>query len=334
MSSPDHQQSAIRRLEALFRDVKLDQDHQCGVSPNVRTERAIIDKCCDIHGKHAKENCTYRRVSLNNVLNPRKDSVGRRDGWNYSATLGRRSSLGLPTSPPKREIHPSSFPNTLRRNPLAASTGTINHFRKDSYANTLNSSILRREPIGRSMGCLKKDTLTSYNSPLRRDYVANSMSSLQRPGQRRDSLSSGNNLASLFSNSPSSQVTFRSSLGSNRDMSVRSVSNGNLKSCLAGSNGNLRGNLSVTLKSDALHGSNGNLRKDDPKLNVPTIPSYYGTVRRGSIDRRRFSTDSLENLKRCSWDTGRRGSSGSSGGWDDPIWEEGSNNNDVNKVNR
>ena len=340
MSSSVHHQAAIRRLEALFRDVKLEQDHHQHrvTSPDIRIDRKIVDKCCDIHGKHAKENCTYRRVSLSNVLNPRKDTIGRRDSWNVSnATLGRRSSLGLPMSPPKREIHPSTFPNTLRRNPLAASTGTINHFRKDSHANTLTSSLTRHEPIGRSMGCLKKDTLTSYNSPLRRDYVAKSMTSLPRPGPRRDSLNvtSSKNLSSLFGTSPSSlQSPSKSNLGSTTgSINSRSGSSGNLKSCIAGSNGNLRGHLSVTLKSDPLHGSNGNLRKDDPKLSVSTFPSYYGTARRASIDRRRFSTDSLENLKRNSWDTGRRGSSGSSGGWDDPIWEEGSHNN-TNKVNQ
>lgn len=40
-----------------------------------------------------------------------------------------------------------------------------------------------------------------------------------------------------------------------------------------------------------------------------------------SHSRRRFSTDSLDAVRHNSWDAGRR-SSGSSGGWDDPIWEE------------
>ncbi len=37
---------------------------------------------------------------------------------------------------------------------------------------------------------------------------------------------------------------------------------------------------------------------------------------------RRFSTDSLDSIRRNSWDTNRRESSGSSAGFDDPIWEE------------
>lgn len=36
---------------------------------------------------------------------------------------------------------------------------------------------------------------------------------------------------------------------------------------------------------------------------------------------RNYSTDSLD-AKRNSWDPGRRGSSGSSCGWDEPIWED------------
>lgn len=329
MSSSVNQHAAIRRLEALFRDVKLEQDHQQQQqrtsSPDIKLERKIVDKCCEIHGKHAKENCVYRRVSLSNVLNSRKEPIGRRDSWNYSAaTVGRRSSLGLPASPPNRDVHPSTFPNTLRRNPLAASTGTINHFRKDSYAHSLAGNSLRREPVARSMGSLKKDPITSYNSPLRRDYVAKSMTNLQRSGQRRDSLNSnvGHNLSSL--SNTSSHANLKTSLRSTpANLNATSpASTTSLKSCLAGSNGNLRGNLSVTLKSDPLHGSNGNLRRDDPKLLAPIFNNYYDNNRRPSFDKRRFSIDSLDNLKRHSWDMGRRGSSGSSGGWDDPIWEE------------
>lgn len=59
-------------------------------------------------------------------------------------------------------------------------------------------------------------------------------------------------------------------------------------------------------------GSTGSLRRDSL---VPPI-----TGRRNSYSRR-FSTDSLDS-RRNSWDPSRRGSSGSSGGWDDPIWED------------
>ncbi|KYN13337.1 WD repeat-containing protein 47 [Trachymyrmex cornetzi] len=108
---------------------------------------------------------------------------------------------------------------------------------------------------------------------------------------------------------------------SNGDLKARSYSNGNLKSCLAGSSGNLRSHLNVTLSGDpsSINSISGSLRRPDTKSAMP-----LSSGRRGSYDRRRLSTDSLDNLKRNSWDPGRRSSSGSSGGWDDPIWEEGS----------
>ncbi|XP_017881853.2 uncharacterized protein LOC108625980, partial [Ceratina calcarata] len=301
-----HQQAAIRRLEALFRDVKLEQQQN---NPEI-VKLEIDSSCCDIHGKHAKENCWNRRGSVGNAYQTRRDSFGRRDGY-PGTSPSRRGSLGLPMSPPKKELHPSCFPNTLRKNPLVSSMSSINHTKKDIHASTLSNSSLRRDPVGRSMGCLKKDTMSNYNSPLRRDYVAKSMTSLQRPPSRRDT----SNLSSLFASSPLSQSPLKSSLSSsNSDLKARSTSN--LKSCLAGSSGNLRSNLNVTLSTDHSMGSNGNLKKDG-KFATPV------SGRRGSYDRRRLSTDSLDNTKRNSWDPGRRGSSGSSGGWDDPIWEEG-----------
>lgn len=337
-----HQQAAIRRLEALFRDVKLEQD--LTKNPSMKLERKI-DRCCDIHGKHAKENCTNRRGSLNGLYPLRNNN-----NLNGS-TMGRRSSLGISSSSSllstsstsnlsKKEIHPSSFPSTLRRDPLAASTGAINHhFKRDTYSSSIGAggSFPRHDSIGTSslLGTgynHKKDNITtSYNPTLRRDYVAKSMTSLQRPAMRRDSLESAkdsfnnnNNLSSIFGTSVDVVDSPRSD-SIDYHMSGRSISNGNLKSCLAGSNGNLRSNLSVTLKSDPLHGSNGNLRKD--KLGL-SVGNFY-TPRKSSMERtKRFSTDSLDNFKRNSWDPGRRSSSGSSGGWDDAIWEE-----DVGKVN-
>lgn len=310
-----HQQAAIRRLEELFRDVKLEQQQN---NPELFKIEMKIDRCCDVHGKHAKENCWNRRGSVGSVHQTRRDSLGRRDG----NSPNRRSSLGLPMSPPKKELHPSSFPNTLRKNPLGASTGAINHSRKESHYNTIGGPNLRRDPIGRSMGCLKKDTVLNYNSPLRRDYVAKSMTSLQRAGRRRDSTQ---NLSNLFT-SDSQSIPKTELASSSQDHSKnKSVSSGNLKSCLAGSSGNLRSNLNVTLSRDLLLGTNGISKKDGKTTStIPiTLPG-----RRGSFDRRKLSTDSLDNSKRNSWDPGRRGSSGSSGGWDDPIWEEGTQDSD------
>jgi hypothetical protein len=330
MSTSAHQQAAIRRLEELFRDVKLEQLHN---NPELIKHEIKIDKCCEVHGKHAKENCWNRRGSLSNVHHAacKRDSFGRHDAY-VATSPTRRGTLGLSMSPPKRELHPSGFPGTLRKNPLGSSMSAINYAKRDLFTNTIGGSPLRRDPIGRSMGCLRKDTVSSYNSPLRRDYVAKSMTNLQRSsvGGKRESVSA--NLASLFATSADSRAILKTGLSSsNAELAskARSYSNGNLKSCLAGSSGNLRGNLNVTLSGDSSSASMiaGGLKKPDSKSTMP-----LSSGRRGSYDRRRLSTDSLDNLKRNSWDPGRRGSSGSSGGWDDPIWEEGSFDSGADQV--
>lgn len=89
-----------------------------------------------------------------------------------------------------------------------------------------------------------------------------------------------------------------------------------------------------SLRKDPLGASTGSLRKDSRTwgskrdlvggsmqqlnnknhLNVPINP-----IRRNS---KNYSTDSLDGKKRNSWDPGRRGSSGSSCGWEEPIWED------------
>lgn len=90
-----------------------------------------------------------------------------------------------------------------------------------------------------------------------------------------------------------------------------------------------------TLRKDPLGSSTGSLRKDSKTygskrdlvggsmtqlnnknyLNVPVI----NPMRRNS---KNYSTDSLDGRKRNSWDPGRRGSSGSSCGWEEPLWED------------
>lgn len=73
------------------------------------------------------------------------------------------------------------------------------------------------------------------------------------------------------------------------------------------------------------------LRRDS----LSPVPPYACAAhqRRDSLSKRRFSTDSLDGaaLRRNSWDPSRRGSSGSSIGCDDPIWEEPSTSK-ANKV--
>lgn len=204
--------AAVKRLEELFNDVRIDGRP----SNNSRIQTAFERKRnCEVHGNgtHRINGYGDRRGSLGSVLHNGRESVGpRRESMpalNSSVAHRRRDSLGLPLSPPRRDVlfHPSAFP-----------------------------SILRKDSVGSSMGSLRKD---SVSQPLRRDSI----------------------------------------------------------------------------------GSTGSLRKDS-----------LGSVSFGRRDshglRRRFSTDSLDAVRRNSWDPGRRGSSSSSGGWDDPIWEEST----INKV--
>ena len=196
--------AAVKRLEALFNNVRLDAQPSNHVRIQTTFEKK---KNCEVHGNGALYKMNgygARRGSLGSVLHNRRESVGpRRESMpalNSSVAHRRRDSLGLPLSPPRKDIlmHPSAFP-----------------------------SILRKDSVDFTMGSLRKDSV----------------------------------------------------------------------------------------------GSTGSLRKDS-----------LGSVSFGRRDshgiRRRFSTDSLDAVRRNSWDPGRRGSSSSSGGWDDPIWEE----NVINKV--
>jgi len=190
--------AAVKRLEALFNNVRLDAQPANHVRIQTTFEKK---KNCEVHGNGALYKMNgygARRGSLGSVLHNRRESVGpRRESMpalNSSVAHRRRDSLGLPLSPPRKDIlmHPSAFPSILRKDSLDFSMGSL---RKDSVGST---------------GSLRKDSLGSVSFG------------------RRDS-----------------------------------------------------------------HGI-----------------------------RRRFSTDSLDAVRRNSWDPGRRGSSSSSGGWDDPIWEE------------
>ncbi|XP_056642118.1 WD repeat-containing protein 47 isoform X2 [Diorhabda sublineata] len=78
-----------------------------------------------------------------------------------------------------------------------------------------------------------------------------------------------------------------------------------------------------TLRKDPI-GLSGSLRKDSlshrsmSAINNKNMLHVPNMMRRNS---RNYSTDSLD-ARRNSWDPGRRGSSGSSCGYDEPIWED------------
>ncbi|KAK7578265.1 hypothetical protein V9T40_010470 [Parthenolecanium corni] len=93
-----------------------------------------------------------------------------------------------------------------------------------------------------------------------------------------------------------------------------------------------RGSGGDTTLASAANGNNGNNGKKEQ--NGSQKRDYVSGDRGASprkelLQTRRFSTDSLDSVRRNSWDTNRRESSGSSAGFEDPIWEE----NNAGEVN-
>ncbi|XP_075230095.1 WD repeat-containing protein 47 isoform X2 [Lycorma delicatula] len=134
--------AAVRRLEALFKDVHLDsptpppQERRASIVKTVK-----VDKKCELHGNNTTVTTTTRRGSLGNALHNRRNSaVGpRRESMPAlhvvpPASLRRRDSLVL-GSPTRTLQHPSAFPSTLRKDSLGASLGNVSSpFRKDSLS--------------------------------------------------------------------------------------------------------------------------------------------------------------------------------------------------------
>ncbi|KAL3284878.1 hypothetical protein HHI36_019015, partial [Cryptolaemus montrouzieri] len=193
MSTAINHAAAIKRLESLFNDVKLESKTPSPPAPppilhevHIEVEKKT-DAKCDVHGKNG------RRGSVGNVLHstiPRKDSGNglhqgifrknsagnghqknllfngmgpRRDSMpvisNYMTYYNRRDSLTLPNNPPKKELeHPSQFSSTLRKDDLTTSTGSL--YRKDINGNRWHQ---RRDSMG-SANSLKRD----YHPPILR----------------------------------------------------------------------------------------------------------------------------------------------------------------------
>uniref|UniRef100_A0A8D8RIF9 WD repeat-containing protein 47 n=1 Tax=Cacopsylla melanoneura TaxID=428564 RepID=A0A8D8RIF9_9HEMI len=192
--------AALKRLDALFQDVKLDdaaksatQRKRSSIHEHVHFSSPIVEvdtKDCDIHG---------RRGSMGNILSARRDSLGRRDsipGINAvpAACLRRRDSLVL-GSGVKDLSHVSSFPSSLRTDSLGTSSGSL--VRKDSNGSTgrrdSNASTLRkdsRKDSVNSNASLRKDSLS------RRRFSTDSLDGVSRrhswdPSRRGSSGSSG-----------------------------------------------------------------------------------------------------------------------------------------------
>lgn len=190
--------AAVRRLEALFSNVKIETQ----ASDHTHAQSKFETRGCDVHGdgNHKINGYGSRRGSLGSILHNRRESVGpRRESMpalNSSVGHRRRDSVGLPHCPPRKDcpMHPSAFPSTLRRDSLGSSMGSL---RKDS----LNVP-LRRDSTG-STGSLLKDSVgLGPVCPTRRDscvsrrrFSTDSLDSLRRnswdPGRRGSSSSSG-----------------------------------------------------------------------------------------------------------------------------------------------
>lgn len=149
--------AALKRLEALFEDVKLADDGG-GVEPAAaKTKRASVEKVhfavtadCDLHGagrrksEHLHQH--HHRGSISVAApGPRRDSV---PASIPAASMRRRDSIVL-GSPGRDTLchHPSSFPSSLRRDSLASST-----------------SSLRRDSVNAAAG--RRDSLTPPSTPL------------------------------------------------------------------------------------------------------------------------------------------------------------------------
>lgn len=128
--------AAVKRLDALFRDVRVSDDDDGGLGvgavPSARrpsfepvqvTVELSADRNCDVHGLH--QHGGGRRGSLGNILRTRRNSVSpRRDSVPHTTYLTRRrdsiGGLGSLSPLPKESLdHPSAFPTTLRRESTA-----------------------------------------------------------------------------------------------------------------------------------------------------------------------------------------------------------------------
>lgn len=198
--------AALKRLEALFDDVKLGDGGGGGDEPS-KTKRSSVEKVhfavtatdCDVHGvgagRRKSEHLHHHYHHRGSVVSgaaaavaavPRRDSV---PASIPAVSMRRRDSIVL-GSPGRDTLchHPSSFPSSLRRDSLASSTSSlrrdsINSVRRDSLTSPPHSSpssaaasgvVLRRD----STGAGRKDS--SAVVPAWRRYSTDSLDSVRR----------------------------------------------------------------------------------------------------------------------------------------------------------
>lgn len=199
--------AALKRLEALFDDVKLADSNgesaKIGKRASVEKVHFAVTADCDVHGAmgrrksehlHQQHHHHHHRDSVVSAV-PRRDSV---PASIPAVSMRRRDSIVL-GSPGRDTLchHPSSFPSSLRRDSSASSMSSlrresVNSARRDSLSSTPPSAplagtggvVFRRE----SSGVGRKD---STAVPSWRRFSTDSLDSLRRnswdPSNRRGS---------------------------------------------------------------------------------------------------------------------------------------------------
>ncbi|XP_018565336.1 WD repeat-containing protein 47 isoform X2 [Anoplophora glabripennis] len=207
--------AAMKRLEALFNDTKLEPKPVPEIQVEVDTKYSIK---CDVHGKNGSRrgslgsvmHITNRRDSLGNVVSQKREQAFPAGYFGGNGMLGprresmpalnnqshygyyRRGSLALPHNPPKREMeHPSQFASTLRKDPLGSSTGSL---KKETVSSRPWGS--KRDLLGGSMSALNGKTHLHVPGQMRRNsrnYSTDSLDGKRNswdPGRRGSSGSS------------------------------------------------------------------------------------------------------------------------------------------------
>lgn len=173
--------TAMRQLDSMFGNMHLDGP----VYNTMYTTVIEHDPRCDVHGRNSPHRSLY--------LYGREHSPAYRKGSVspiHGPILRRRASLGLTTSPLK-DVHPSDFPSSLRREtPSPTSRLNSNRHSMGSHPNLSRGSI-------HSVNYHRPDSAASGSSirDMKRDYVG-SNNSLSKKNSSDHSKSSVDSLDS------------------------------------------------------------------------------------------------------------------------------------------
>ncbi|KAG5900349.1 hypothetical protein JTB14_033800 [Gonioctena quinquepunctata] len=190
--------AAIRRLEALFNETKIEPKPSADIHIEVDSKQ---NKNCNVHGKNERGSLgnilhatNHHRNSMGNLSHNRKDhheeylnkGIERRRGsmpaLNSPSHYGyhRRGSLALPHNPPKKNMeHPSQFSSFLREDDLGGYP--------PKNAPNFKPFGSKRDLVGGSMSSLDNRPCVHVATPIRRSSKNYSTDSLDGGGGRRNS---------------------------------------------------------------------------------------------------------------------------------------------------